>query len=450
MKFALLGRLATIAAVAVAILVPIHMIEGKIAERQATAEGVVQGFASETSGPQVVAGPFLALSCEETVMVERQVMHEGKAQTISEPRTNTCPTAFFTPRTFGAAANAPVESLHRGLYAIRLYRAELTLDGAFEWPEPPPTEGAIRREWMQAWLVTYVKDPRGIKALASATAPAKGAPPTVRAIERFAIREPLGSWSGRKPGTPVEFSYRLTLAGTSSFGIAPVGGANDVRITSTWPHPSFGTSWSPDERSINAAGFDARWRMTAEATGGEARWRQRLAKEPLEIPDAGVTLYDPVNVYLLAYRATEYAFLFVLFTFAALALAELLAGIRLHAMQYALVGSAIAIFFLLLIALSEHYPFRESYAGSAAACVGLLTWYLRHPLGTWLRAALFFALFVSLYGSLYVLLQSEDNALLLGSLMTFAVLAFAMIATRKLDWGAVSRGFLSPSRKAPA
>jgi inner membrane protein len=119
-------------------------------------------------------------------------------------------------------------------------------------------------------------------------------------------------------------------------------------------------------------------------------------------------------------------------------------------MQYALVGSALAIFFLLLIALSEHFPFRDSYGGSAAACVLLLTWYLRHPLGTWLRAALFFAFFVGLYAALYVLLQSEDNALLLGSLMTFAVLAFAMIATRKFDWGAVSRSLISPSRKAPA
>jgi len=450
MKFALLGRLAMIAAVAFAILVPIHMIEGKIAERQVTAGSVVEGFAAQTSGPQVVAGPFLALSCEETVLVERQVMHEGKAQTVSEPRTNACPTAFFTPRTFSATAHAPVESLHRGLYTIHLYRAELSMDGGFEWPEAPSTDGAIRREWKQAWLVTYVKDPRGIKALASTTPILKAAPPTVAAIERFAIREPLGPWSARKPGTPVAFDYRLTLAGTSSFGVAPVGGANDIRIASTWPHPSFGMSWSPDERDIRADGFAARWRMTAEATGGEAKWRQRLAKDSAEIPDASVTMYDPVNVYLLSYRATEYAFLFVLFTFSALALAELLAGIRLHALQYVLVGSAIAIFFLLLIALSEHYPFRESYAGAAAACVALLTWYLRHPLGTWLRAALFFALFVGLYGALYVLLQSEDNALLLGSLMTFAGLAFAMIATRKLDWWAVSRALLNPSRKAPA
>ena len=448
MKFPLLGRLAMIAAVAFAILIPIHMIEGKIAERQATAEGVVSGFAAETSGPQVVAGPFLALSCEETVLVERQVMREGKAQTISEERTESCPTAFFTPRTFTASASAPVESLHRGLYTIRLYRAEVAMDGGFEWPEAASTAGAIRREWKQAWLVTYVKDPRGIKALASTTEVAKGASSTP-AVERFAIREPLGSWSSRKPGTPIPFSYRMTLAGTSSLGIAPVGKANDIHIASTWPHPSFGTSWSPDERSISSGGFDARWRMTAEATGGEAKWRQRLAKEPLEIPDAGVAMYEPTNIYLMSYRATEYAFLFVLFTFTALALAEILAGVRLHAIQYALVGSAIAIFFLLLIALSEHFRFRESYAAAAGACVVLLTWYLRHPLGTWLRASLFFALFVSLYGALYVLLQSEDNALLLGSVMTFAVLALAMIATRKFDWWAVSRS-LTPSRKAPA
>ena len=105
----------------------------------------------------------------------------------------------------------------------------------------------------------------------------------------------------------------------------------------------------------------------------------------------------------------------------------------------------IGVTFLLLIALSEHFPFAYSYAGASAACVALLTFYLRHPLGTFTRTGLFFALFVSLYGALYELLQSEDNALLMGSVLTFLVLAVAMVATRKVDWSAFSL-----SRREPA
>jgi inner membrane protein len=114
------------------------------------------------------------------------------------------------------------------------------------------------------------------------------------------------------------------------------------------------------------------------------------------------------------------------------------AGVRQHAGQYALVGSALAVFFLLLIALAEHTSFTTAYVAAATACVALLTAYLRHPLGTAARTAAFCALFVVMYATLYFLLRSEDSALLMGSLLVFGVLATAMLATRRLDWSAIA------------
>ena len=127
-------------------------------------------------------------------------------------------------------------------------------------------------------------------------------------------------------------------------------------------------------------------------------------------------------------------------------LLHLLAGVRLHALQYALVGSAIAVFFLLLIALSEHIAFARAYGVAAGACVALLTAYLWHPMGTFLRSVAFLFLFVVLYATLYVLLKSEDHALLMGSVMVFGVLATVMLATRKLDWSSLSQRLV----RAPA
>ena len=141
----------------------------------------------------------------------------------------------------------------------------------------------------------------------------------------------------------------------------------------------------------------------------------------------------------------------MLFTFAGLALAEVVAGVRLHAIQYALVGSALAVFFLLLIALAEHSSFAMAYVVAAAACVTLLTVYLRHPLGTARRTAAFCALFVLMYGTLYFLLRSEDHALLTGSLLVFGVLAIVMLATRRLDWSALAGRLAGrPAGPAPA
>lgn len=435
MKLLMLARAVIIGLAAVAILLPISMIRGKIAERQARAQGVIAQFASETSGPQLIAGPLLAMTCEETYVEERQVMRAGKAETVAERKTVSCPTAYFTPRTFKATASMPVETRHRGIYSILLYRADLEMSGELEWPEPPAPAGDHARAWKHAYVGIFVSDARGIKSFSSGTAAALLAGAGEKDLAQFSLREDLGAYAARKAGAALPFGYKMSLVGTSSLGILPVGDASEIRLKSDWPHPSFGEAWSPDERSIGAEGFDAAWRITSVATGGEAAWSKRAAEGKVgAAAGAGVSLFDPVNVYTLSYRATEYAFLFVLFTFAALALTEAVAGVRLHPVQYILVASALAVFFLLLLALSEHLRFSWAYAGAATACVLLLTGYLRHPLGTRARTAAFFAIFVGLYGSLYVLLRSEDHALLMGSLMVFLLLAIAMAATRKLEW----------------
>jgi inner membrane protein len=435
MRFSIVGRALAIGAVAAAILLPIALIGGKISERQARAAGVVAQFASETSGPQLIVGPLLALTCEETFTEERQVMRGGKAETLAETRTRACPTAYFPPRTFNAAASMPVETLHRGIYSIRLFRADVELAGGFVWPQPPGFPAGVTRVWKQAYVTSFVQDPRGIKSITSSLSSAVSAGVGEGELAQFALREPLGPYESRAAGTPIPFAYKMRLVGTSSLRIAPVGDRNEIVLASDWRHPSFSEAWSPDERSITPEGFRATWHITSVATAGQASWSALASKGNVGgAAGAGVSLFDPVNIYALSYRATEYAFLFVLLTFAALALAEVAAGVRLHPMQYALVGSALAVFFLLLLALSEHLDFARAYAISAAACVSLLTYYLRHPLGSLLRSSVFFAMFVALYGALYVLLRSEDHAMLLGSVMVFTVLAIVMVATRKIDW----------------
>ena len=439
MRHPLLLRAGLIAAIAVAILLPIKLIEGKVAERRARAAGVLAQFAGETSGSQAIAGPLLALACEETYAEEREIMRGGKAETVSEQKVRACPTAYIAPRSLQVTGHVPVEQLHRGIYPIRLYRAKLRLVGELAWPGAPRPSGQNTRVWRQAHLVMAVSDARGIRELSSVPAASQGRGEGLD--PRFAFRSDLGDYAAARAGEALPFDIALELVGTTSLAIAPVGDATRIQLTSNWPHPSFTGSWSPDERRVGPEGFEARWAITHHATGGQALW-EREAREGRIFQGAavaGVALFDPVNVYALSYRATEYGFLFVLFTFAALALSEALAGIRLHAIQYLLVGLALAVFFLLLLALSEHAAFAPAYGVAASACVALLTYYLRHPLGTARRAAGFFALFASMYGALFVLLRSEDHALLMGSLLVFAVLAVAMVATRRLEWSELSR-----------
>jgi inner membrane protein len=455
MRFPLLARAGAIAGVALAILIPVQLVNGKIAERQARALEVERSFAAETGGPQTIAGPLLALTCEETYAEERQIMRGGKAETVTDRKTRPCATGYFTPRTLDVGSRLPVEARSRGICPIRLYRAALEVSGELDWPPPPPADGAITRVWREVYVVVAASDPRGIKAVSPLTwgeGTLAFASARSDVDPRFALQASLGAHASQRAGATFPFRFSMELIGTTRFGVAPVGDATFIRLASTWPHPSFTGAWLPDARTITAGGFEATWRTTHHATGGQAAWQKQARDGELfrSAKAAGVALFDPVNLYALAHRATEYGFLFVLFTFAALALAEVLGGVRLHAIQYALVGSALAVFFLLLIALAEHASFATAYVAAAAACVALLTAYLRHPLGTPGRTLAFGALFVSMYGTLYVLLLSEDHALLTGSLLVFGVLAIAMLATRRLDWTALAGRLAGKEGAAPA
>ncbi len=445
MRFPLLARFVAISVVAALILISIGMISSKISEREARADGVVAQFSTETSGPQLLVGPLLAVTCEETFIDERQVMRGGKAETVSEKKKTVCPTAYFVPRTFKASASVPVNTLHRGIFSIRTFTADVDLSGEFDWPEPPAPNGANPRIWKEVYIGSFVRDPRGIKVVSSNFPPSKEAGPADPSFVQFPIKDYVGPYPARAAGAALPFNYKMSLVGTSSIQISPVGDQNDIQIRSNWRHPSFTAAWSPDERKISSDGFNASWRISSLATGGRAVLNKAAGDGKLGgVAGVGVSLFDPVNVYALSHRATEYAFLFVLFTFTALALTEVLFAVRLHPIQYALVGSAIAVFFLLLLALSEHVAFDSAYLVAASACVLLLTFYLRHPLGTLMRTGLFFGIFVGIYSALYFLLVGEDNSLLLGSLLVFSILAITMIATRKLDWAKLSTDLLAP------
>jgi inner membrane protein len=147
-----------------------------------------------------------------------------------------------------------------------------------------------------------------------------------------------------------------------------------------------------------------------------------------------ILFVDPVNVYLQSERAVKYGILFIALTFAGFFLSEILRRAPIHPLQYLLVGLALALFFLLLIALSEHLPFVAAYAIAASACIGLIGSYLAGALGDRRQGLAFAAALTGLYGVLYGVLLSEDNSLLMGSVLLFLALGAIMLATRRIDW----------------
>jgi inner membrane protein len=219
-----------------------------------------------------------------------------------------------------------------------------------------------------------------------------------------------------------------------------------VRLASAWPHPSFRGRFLPDKRTLGPDGFRAEWRLSEFATGIDQPLRALAegSESGLSGHAFGVSFIEPIDAYAMSGRAVKYGMLFVLLTFVGFVLFEVLRRLGIHPVQYGLVGAAVSIFFLLLLSLSEHVPFAIAYVIAAAACLGLIAYYASHVLGSAGRALGFVTGLAALYGMLYVVLVSEDFALLLGTLVLFAVLAFVMISTRRIDWNRAGTAAASP------
>ncbi|HTV20420.1 MAG TPA: cell envelope integrity protein CreD, partial [Polyangiaceae bacterium] len=244
-----------------------------------------------------------------------------------------------------------------------------------------------------------------------------------------------------KQANTLSFAIALSLQGTGDFQVTPVGRESRVRLSSNWPHPSFVGEFLPREREVSDAGFDASWQTSFFATNLEnvaSACPEFTAGNPacaeLMSRHFGVSFIDPIDHYLKSERATKYAFLFIGLTFAAFFLLEVLRRFSVHPIQYGLVGLALAVFFLLLLSLSEHVGFALAYLVSAAACVALIAYYVLHVVKSRGLGAVFAAALCALYGMLYAILSAEDYALLMGSLVVFGVLGAIMVLTRQVNW----------------
>jgi len=206
-----------------------------------------------------------------------------------------------------------------------------------------------------------------------------------------------------------------------------------VTMRADWPHPSFQGRFLPARHAIAQDGFTAEWKVSRLAAQSPSQsgcpWPCGLAGEQI-----AVSFIEPASLYQQLERTSKYGFLFIGLTFAAFLLLELLRRLAMHPVQYTLVGLALAIFFLLLVALSEHVAFAAAYAIAAGACVGLVSAYLMRALASVRLGLAFGAALSALYAMLYALLKAEDYSLLGGSLLLFGLLAAVMLGTWRIDW----------------
>jgi inner membrane protein len=443
--------------------IPLFTVWLLVYDRQLQSEQAQASIAEGWGGPQLIAGPVLVIPYRTTT--NETVTENGQQVTRSR---EVWQELTLAPEQAQIDTEISPERRARSIYEVVVYESRVSGRARFAMPVDLRAVGVdpATLDLARAELRFGLSDPRGL-----------GANPRI-AIAGQQLRLQPGGGAAATGGRgffarldaaslarqPVLVDFAYGFRGNGSLGLAPHAGETLWRVRSAWPHPSFQGGFLPGERNVDAEGFTAVYRVGNLALGrslvqtgpaGEVASSQpseMYDAQPAALAGAGsqtaqISLVQPVDLYSQVNRAAKYGFLFIGFTFLAFLMFDVIGGVRVSAVEYLLVGAALILFFVLLLALAEVIGFMLAYIAASAAIAGLNTAYSAAVLKSWRRAGFIGGLLAGLYAVLYVLLSLEAYSLLIGALMLFVALAAVMYVTRNLNWGA-RRGEEEPSPTA--
>jgi inner membrane protein len=440
----LLGKAVVMGGLILLLLVPISHVESLVSERVGMRQQAAARVAESWGGAQTTAGVLLAIPVETSRVVVEQSASGRETQRTEISRN----VLYVLPDTLDVKADAEPDYRTVGLYHTPVYLARVTLDGEFlnrDFAHLSQQKEGRDVKWAEARLLVLNSESRALRAVDDLVVAGEGAKVSADAYAGSAGISTAVPLQALRDHTAIPFRMKLTLAGSSRLNFLPLARKATIAIKSTWAHPKFEGAPAPLDPVIGDDGFSARWSVLEINRNFGQSWYDAQVREDLPAEAAfaassvGVTFYEPVDIYQRNYRAVHYAALLIVITFLAFFLWEHASGTAIHAMQYLMVGMALALFYLLLLALSEHLSFDLAYAVSAGALVALITIYLSGVLGRLTLALGAGAGLAALYAMLYWILRSEDYSLLMGALLLFGVLATLMVTTRRLDWSNVAR-----------
>jgi inner membrane protein len=426
--------------------IPLFSIYLLAYDRESQSQEAANSITAGWGGPQQMTGPVLVIPYKATTT--QTEMQNGQSVT----RTNEVTREFtLAPELVDLSTDIGPKVRKRSIYESVVYDARATGKARFAFPPDLARTGVqiAQMDLSRAELRFGLSDPRGL-----------GANPGV-AVGGKPLRLQPGDGStgnGRGffawvdaaslPTQPIVVDFNYNFRGNASLSLAPDAGDTHWAIKSSWPSPSFTGGFLPGGRNVSAKGFNADYRLGNLALGRSLVSTSEVGASSGPTPSdpaaeasdgsqlAKVDLIQPVDLYSQVNRAIKYGFLFIGFTFLALLMFDVIGGVRVSPVEYLLMGAALVLFFVLLLAFAEVIGFTPAYILASASVAGLNTAYSSAVLGSWRRAAFIGALLIGLYAVLYILLSLEAFSLLIGSLLLFAALAGVMYATRRIDWGA--------------
>ena len=431
------AKLAFAIGVALLLTIPLFSVWLLVYDRQSQSREATASITEGWGGEQTIHGPVLVIPYRATAT--ETVVENGQSVTRSR---DVMRELTLAPEVVELTSDVRPEVRKRSIYEAVVYDAQVAGKARFALPADLASSGVdpAQLDLGRAELRFGLSDPRGL-----------GANPRVSA-NGIALRlQPGGGSSGgkgffawtdasglRAASIPIDFAFGFR--GNGSLSLVPDAGDTIWKVRSSWPSPSFAGAFLPGARQIGDKGFLATYRIGNLALGRSLVITGDAAQSATDGQQqaAQISLIQPVDPYSQVNRATKYGFLFIGFTFLALLMFDVIGGVRVSSVEYLLMGAALVLFFVLLLAFAEVIGFTPAYVLASAAIAALNTAYASAVLGSWQRAAFIGGLLVGLYAVLYVLLSLEAYSLLIGSMLLFAALAGVMYSTRRIDWGGKS------------
>ncbi|HBW9978618.1 TPA: cell envelope integrity protein CreD [Klebsiella pneumoniae] len=441
MKSPLFWKITTLIGCIVLLSLPLMMVRELINERADYRSEVVDAIEQSTSGSQKLAGPLIAIPITETLT---------RMENQKEVNYQRSWVYYWLPESLAVTGKQTVESRRVGIYSGQVWHNALQIKASFD----PLRLAALRKTNIvlgQPRLVVSVGDARGIGAI---HAPEVNG--NVLSVEPglgisgdgAGIHMPMPALA--EDNKPLEIAFSLDLNGTGEFSLVPLGRNSELQLTSNWPHPGFLGSFLPTQREVSAAGYRAHWQSSWFANDMGSYFKDEMEIPWSRLPAFSADVMSLADQYQLTDRATKYAILLIGLTFMAFFVFESLTRRPLHPMQYLLVGLSLVLFYLVLLALSEHIGFTAAWLAASLSGAVMNGIYLQAVLRGWRNSLLFVAALLLLDGVMWFLLHSEDSALLLGTGVLALALSVLMFLTRRVDWYALSlpKGTVPPTPAA--
>lgn len=405
------------------LLIPGIMIQNLIRERQDRSVETIEKINAKWSNAQTICGPVLTIPYTTTQV-------DANNKTVLQEHT-----ISITPENLNIDTQLFPEERYYGIYKTILYKSEIDLSGNFDKINYQKTDNSTIH-WDQAYLTIGVSDLRGITENISFTLdnkqyPVEAAGNYDRLMGKILVVS-LNNADTLLTGQPLNFNCKIKLNGSSNINFIPIGKTSKVHVAGTWKSPGFIGNFSP-EHTITENGFDANWSVLRFNRSIPETWIDNQV-ETFEDASFGVNLIDPVNHYQQNMRSAKYAFMFIALTFVVFFFVEILTKKRIHPIQYLLVGIALILFYSLLLSISEQINFGIAYLIASIATIGLITVYTHSIFKNKMQTGALAAMLCTLYIFLYVVLQLEDVALLIGSVGLFIILGVIMFFSRKINW----------------